>query len=219
MAEMITTYELRDKRIPLPMDRAEFYDEQIKTFQASGQPTRACEVVSLLLFTVDGEMVLQKRAHHKNHNPGLIDKAIGGHVQYGDSPFYTLMVETVQELRVPSIVLHTPEEFRKTYKLLEGYLGQIAIVKFLDEAFLELPKIFKEGGDTITIANKVQLFIGVYGGSTKPVDKEASGVLYYDLKTLRAEIEASPAAFTADLKLLLTTYDREIQDFLTEIKG
>jgi len=32
MSEIITAYKLRDPKIPIPMERKEFYDEQIEVF-------------------------------------------------------------------------------------------------------------------------------------------------------------------------------------------
>jgi isopentenyldiphosphate isomerase len=218
MAELITTYELRDQRIPIPLDREEFYREQIGVYKKTGRPSRVCAVVNLILFSPDGEIILQKRSSEKKHNPGLLDKAIGGHVSYGDSPFYTLIVETIQELRVPSIVLQTPEEFKKTYKLLKSYLEHIAIVKLLDQGIFELKKVFKDPQEEIVIADQVYLFIGVYGGSTKPVDKEASGVLYYNLETLKKEIKESPQNFTSDILFYFDKYSEQINYFLQELK-
>ena len=44
----------------------------------------------------------------------------------------------------------------------------------------------------ITIANNVFLFFGIYGGTMKPADREASGVLYYELDVLREEMKKMP---------------------------
>lgn len=216
MSENITTYELRDPDIAIPMDRDAFYAEQIETFKATGKPTRACEVINIILFNKDGEIIVQKRSNNKFHNPGLIDKSIGGHIRYGESPFYTVMVETVQELRVPSIVLRTAEDFSKTLDLLNTYLDNIAIVKQIDHRIENFEKVID--GELITVANNVHFFLGVYSGATKPVDKEASGVLYYTLDSLHKEIKERPDMFTSELRWYLHEYDTQIQSFLSAIR-
>jgi len=216
MSEKITTYMLRESDVPIPMDRDEFYRTQIKTLKESGESTRAVEIVGLLLFNVDGEIILQKRSTEKNHNPRMIDKAIGGHVKWGESPSYTMMVETVQELRVPSIVLRTSDDFRKTYKTLHDYLDNIAIIEELDRGIFELVR--KIDGVEYKLASMVHLFIGVYTGSTKPVDKEASGVLYYSLDALEEEMKDEPQLFTHDLHMYLDKYKKEIGIFLSHLK-
>lgn len=212
MTEKITTYKLSDPSVIIPMERDLFYAEQIAEYKKNGKPSRACEIIGVLIFTVKKELILQKRSHLKNHNPYLIDKTIGGHVQFGDSFTYTTMVETVQELRVPSIVLRTNEDFLKTYLLLKNYLESIAILKQIDQKILFLERIIKN--EKIIIANKLNLFLGVYDGPTKPVDREASGVLYYDLNLLKEEMKVTPSIFTQDLRLYIDSYGQEIDDFI-----
>lgn len=212
MSENVTTFEVRDPDIVIPMDRDKFYNDQIKTIKKTGKATMGVETMAVFLFNKEHEIILQKRSHLKRHNPFLIDKAIGGHIKYGESPFYTTMVETVQELRVPSIILRTGEDFNKTLNLLSSYLDNIAIVEELDKGVFELERIID--GETYVIPHRVYLYIGVYGGATKPVDKEASGVLYYSLDILKKEMEAQPKNFTSDLHLYLEKYKKEIQDFL-----
>lgn len=216
MSEKLTTYMLREPDIPLPMDRDEFYRTQVKAVQKNGEATQAAEIVALLLFNVDGEIILQKRSSSKNHNPRMIDKAIGGHVKWGESPSYTMMVETVQELRVPSIVLRTSEDFKKTYKTLHNYLDNIAIIEELDRGIFQLDR--KIDGVEYKLSNMVHLFIGVYTGSTKPVDKEASGILYYSLDALKEEMLEQPQLFTQDLHFYLENFKVEIQQFLSQLK-
>lgn len=212
MSEAVTTYEMRDPDIAIPMDRDEYYDQVIKEIEKSGKATKAVEIISVFLFNRDREIILQKRSPLKKHNPFLIDKAVGGHIRYGDSPMFTVMVETVQELKVPSIVLRTEEDFKKTFLLLHSYLDNVAIIKEFDKNFFELERIID--GKKYIIPHKVHLYIGVYGGSTKPVDREASGVLYYSLDILKKEIEFNPANFAEDLPFYLDKYSKEIQEFL-----
>lgn len=216
MVEKITIYDLKKPETAIPMNRNDFYSEQTNIFLKTGKPTKACEIADVIFFTERKEIILQKRSLTKNHNPGLIDKSIGGHVSFGDLPFYTVMVETVQELRVPSIVLRTDEDFTKTFKLLEDYLDNIAIIKQIDKKIFFLNKIIK--GKKITIANNVDFFLGIYSGATKPVDGEASGVLYYKLDSLRKKMRVNPNIFTHDLIFFIDHYKKEIDNFLNSFK-
>jgi isopentenyldiphosphate isomerase len=36
----------------------------------------AVSIVDIILFNESGELIIQKRAKHKNHNPGLLDKTV-----------------------------------------------------------------------------------------------------------------------------------------------
>lgn len=93
-----------------PYSRKKFYDEQ---YVAGESPKMAIHVISVLLFEPDGGIILQKRSDDKRHNSSLIDKTLGGHIKFGDSDDYTTMVEAIQELLTPSVVLENQEDFQK----------------------------------------------------------------------------------------------------------
>ncbi|MFH1404841.1 MAG: hypothetical protein ABIH21_01960 [Patescibacteria group bacterium] len=211
------TYLLDDRESCIKMDRREFYKEQIDIFKKHGKPTRAIEIIHILMFNKFGELYIQKRADKSGHNAGLLDKSIGGHVQHGDPIDYTVMVETVQELQVPSIVLRSDIDFKKAFLLLHDYLNTVALLKHDDSLFRNYERDIN--GEKITIANKVHVFFGVYGGAVKTVDREARGVLLYTLEELGKEFEKFPDAFTQDLKLLIKEHGQHIQEFLKTIKS
>jgi len=212
MSEVVKTYLLDDPDVMIPMDRNEFYKEQVEIFKKTGKPTRSVEIVNIFLFDETGELFVQKRSHKKAHNPGLLDKSIGGHVQEGDETNYTVMVETIQELQVPSVVLRTDDDFIKTYNLLKEYLNTVAIIKHVDTEIYQLER--QMGGEMVKIANKLNLYFGVYGGRVKTVDREVKGVLQYSLKELDEEIEEVPQTFTYDLKFLVKKYRKELENFI-----
>ncbi len=211
MSEIINTYLLDDPETIIPMERSEFYSEQIKIFKETGKPTRANDIVDIFIFNREKELLVQKRSYDKGHNPGLLDKSIGGHIRYGDTPDYTVMVETVQELQTPSIVLKNTEDFKKTIKLLDDYLTTIAIVKHSRTKIYIMEKIIK--GEVIKIANKVHVYFGIYDGSIRPVDREAKGILFYTMEELEDEMEKFPNTFTYDMHVLIKELKSEIKDF------
>lgn len=215
MKEKVTTYKLDEPDISIPLDRERFYEEQTAAFKSGGKPTRAVEVIQVFIFNKNGELLIQKRNNQKQHNPGLLDKSIGGHVQFGDSVDYTVMVETVQELQMPSIVLRSDKDFTKTLAIMKSYLNTIAIVKHIDSKIHFLKKQINK--EPITIANKAELFFGTYDGSLKTVDKEAKGILSYTIDELEKEIAEYPDRFTYDLKFFIEYYKPQMQDFLSVI--
>jgi isopentenyldiphosphate isomerase len=212
MDEIVNTYLLSDPETLVPMSRKEFYAEQIQVFKDAGKPSRAVEVINILIFNQHKEVLLQKRSYDKAHNPGLIDKSIGGHIRHGDSPDYTVMVETLQELQTPSIVLKDKEDFHKTLGLLKSYSETIAIIQRITTRIFSLAKLVED--ETITIANKSHIYFGFYNGRIRPVDREAKGVLYYSLDELRAEMAKLPNAFTQDLHVFMKEFSNEISEFL-----
>ncbi|MCX6784421.1 MAG: NUDIX domain-containing protein [Candidatus Komeilibacteria bacterium] len=215
MSEILNTYKLDDPETVEPMDRDEFYAEQIAVFKKTGKPTRAAEIVSILIFNEHQELLIQKRSYNKTHNAGLLDKSIGGHVQYGDAPDYTVMVESVQELQTPSIVLKNEVDFNKTFTLLADYLTTIAVIKHNKSKIHILERMVK--GEKIKMANKVHLYFGIYHGSIRPVDREAKGILYYTLEELEKEMKEFPETFSQDLHFFIKEFHADIVDFIKKI--
>jgi len=214
MAEMIKTYLLNNPDVLVPMDREAFYAEQIKRHENGEKPNRAVEIVNIFLFNEIGELFVQKRSMEKRHNPGLLDKSIGGHVSYGDQADYTVTVETVQELQVPSIVLRSDGDFLKTYQLLRDYLNTLAIVKHVSTADHTLIK--RLDGKDIPILNRVHLYAGLYGGRVKTIDREAKGVLQYTLDDLEREMTSMPQMFTDDLSYYMEHFGDVFRAFVKQ---
>ncbi len=213
--EVINTFLLSDPDTVIPMNRKEFYEEQIKVFKKTGKPSRACEIVVLFIFNRVGEVIIQKRSFDKNHNPGLLDKSIGGHIRYGDTEDFSVMVETVQELQIPSFVLKNEVDFKKTLSLLCSYLSTISIVKHSKSKIFNLERIINN--ETIIIANKVHIYFGIYDGRIRPVDREAKGILYYSLDELEQEVKKFPDTFTNDVMVFLKEFKPEMKKFLKTI--
>jgi len=206
MSEIISTYHLNFNPNAHPMDRDHFYKEQAEVFRTTGEPSLAVGIFDVILFTEQKEIILQKRSNRKNHNPYLIDKTVGGHIQYGDSPFYTAMIECVQEMRVPAIVLRQEENFKHTFEILHKSVENAAILELVDNNIYNIDNIIN--GERITFAKNIWMFVGIYGGPIKPVDREASGILYYELDTLRDEMNHMPELFTPDLHFMLPKYQK-----------
>ena len=193
--------------------RKKFYDERF----SEKSNDFSIHTVSVLLFGLDGEIILQKRSDNKRHNPGLIDKTLGGHIIYGDNDDYTIMVETVQELLTPSAVLNSEADFNKTLGILKSYLDTIAVVYKKTVRPWKLNKVVD--GEIYRIDNIVHLAFGVYGGRMRPADKEASGILYYNsLEQLEKEMTTHPNIFTDDLIQLVKEYRDDILKLQVKIR-
>jgi isopentenyldiphosphate isomerase len=218
--ENITAYKLNNPKEGYPKSRSHFYNEQIELHQKGMKPFEAVGIVQILLFDLNGEIFVQKRSKEKRHNPSLLDKSIGGHISFGDSPEYTAMVETVQELQVPSIITKNPNDFVKTLLLLKNYLNNLAILTPVKDCFgkvVILDKYF--GSDTVQVANNTFLFFGVYTGAVKTVDKEAKGIIQYSLEDLKDEMQKMPQAFTPDLVYFINYYSQQISEFIALLKN
>lgn len=186
--------------------RKQFYDEQF-----AGDDRLAVHVIDILLFDTNGDMILQKRSHTKTHNPGLMDKSIGGHIVYGDTPQFTVMVESVQELMTPSIVLKDDADFVKTLALLKNYTETVSLIKPVEVREWRLNKL--HGGQLKPVNNVVYMYFGVYDGRMRPADREAAGMLYYSFENLQKELSEHPEQFTDDLVQMLREYETKIIEF------
>ncbi|OGH71991.1 MAG: hypothetical protein A2921_00375 [Candidatus Magasanikbacteria bacterium RIFCSPLOWO2_01_FULL_43_20b] len=213
MPETISTYHLDDPFHAHPMDREHFYKEQVEAFKKDGKPTRAVGIFDVLLITEKKEFILQKRSHAKSHNPYLIDKTVGGHIQYGDTVFYTAMIECVQELKIPAVVLRDEEDFKRTMTVLEHSLESVAILELVDHSIYEIDNFIDK--EKITIAKNISMFLGVYSGAIKPVDREVSGILYYEWDVLKDEMKNMPQLFTPDLHFMMSKYEGNIKRVLS----
>lgn len=141
MSEIINTYPFDHQEQLIPMDRDDFYAEQIALAEIGKPVNKYVEVVNVFLFTEHGELIVQKRSREKKHNPNLLDKSMGGHIRCGDSPSLTAMFETVQELETPSIVLNSRIDFLKAHKTLRTYLATTAILEFITTVDTIIPKM------------------------------------------------------------------------------
>lgn len=216
MSEYVNTYHVKDKISVIPMERNKFYEEQLEIFEKTWDTDWIIDIVNILLFNESWELVLQKRSKTKTHNANLIDKTVWWHINVWNSADYTAMVETVQELQVPSVVISDDETFMKTYALLKNYLQTMWLIKFLWRKYLSYDRIFEWVEKKVPIKNNVYSYIWIYGGRSKNVDKEAKWILYYTLEDLDEEMESYPDMFTNDLKIILNTYHNEIAEFVSE---
>ncbi len=216
MAEIINSYNLENLEVAIPMDRDEFYKEQIECFKEKCVPTKAVEVVNIFLFNESWEFILQKRASKKAHNANLIDKSIWWHITHWDEPDFTVMVESVQELKVPSIVLRSHADFVKTYSLLSNYLTSTALIEYVNTKMTYNTKIIN--WEKIQIANKTHFYVWVYGWSVKNVDREAKWILFYSWEDLEDEMKEFPNMFTEDIHFFIREYKNYFKEFLKVIK-
>lgn len=217
MPEFVNTYPLQEHdRMLLPMERSKYYDQIAQFHKDWKDPQRSVEVVQVLLFNEVWELIIQKRASTKRHNANLLDKSIGGHIRVGDTPDHTVMVETVQEMEVPSFVIHNRNEFLDKFVVLKEYLHTIALIRYVDCNVHVFTQKFWEVD--MKVPKKYHLYFGVYGWSTRTIDREAKWILRYSLDEINFELEKYPDMFTSDFQFFMQKYRKEIDEFIKDIK-
>lgn len=213
MSEIINIYTKWMPHKSLPYERDVFYSEEFERSKKWGDISRYIEVIFVFLFNEHGELIIQKRSKTKSHNPNLLDKSIGGHVQHWDNPNLTAMIETIQELQTPSIVLENRDDFLRTFDVLREYTTTTAVMQYIETRDFESIKVMQ--GERISIGNRAHIYFGTYAWRVKNVDKEAKWILYYSLDELKDEIESRGDIFTEDLRYILTHYEAEMRTFIT----
>ncbi len=214
--EFVNTYAINEnERMLHPMERTEYYDGILKAHEEWKEPNRSVEVIQVILFNLEGEMIVQKRASEKKHNANLLDKSIGWHIRVWDTPDHSVMLETVQELEVPSFVVHWRNEFLDKLYVLKNYLHTVWLIRYVDcntHMFTQLFDVW-----AVKVPKKFHLYFGVYGWSTRTIDKEAKGILRYSMEEIRAEISKYPDLYTNDFAYFLETYWDEMDLFINDI--
>jgi isopentenyldiphosphate isomerase len=213
MSELINIYTKGWSTKANSLDRATFYHEEIERAKQWLKPERYIEVVHIYLFNEHGELIIQKRSKEKAHNPKLLDKSIGGHIQSGDSPNLTAMIETIQELKTPSIVFENQAEFMRTYSVLKHYISTSALLEYIGTEDIISSKLL--WWKIVPIGNRVHTYFGIYAGMVKNIDRESRWILYYSLEDLIEEMEENPGIFTNDLHDALTVYRNRMKEFLS----
>ncbi len=216
-SEFVNTYPLDESsRMLFPMERKKYYDDLIQMHKSWEDPKKSVEVIQVFLFNLDWEIIVQKRASTKRHNANLLDKSIWGHIRVWDTPDHTVMIETVQELEVPSFVVHWRNEFLNKLSVLKDYLHTMALVKYVDCNVNMFTQIFE--WEAVKVPKKYHLYLWVYGGSTRTIDKEAKWVLRYSVDELDFEMEKYPEMFTDDFLYFMKNYRSNIESFIEDIK-
>lgn len=198
--DLINLYE-ENSSCPLPpMNRKLFYEGV-----AQGKfKDNFVEVVNIFLFKLNGQLAIQKRAITKNHNPGLLDKSIGGHVDFGNTPKLTVMAETIQELGTAAYVSNDKYEFASMVEMLRDHLNTVSLALHIDTIDVRLKKIINN--ESVYVGNRSHLYFGLYNGPIDFKDNETSGINYYSLDNLRTETKKNPYLFTDDVHHYLDRY-------------
>ncbi|MDI6865523.1 MAG: NUDIX domain-containing protein [Thermodesulfovibrio yellowstonii] len=86
-----------------------------------GNPSMLHKVVHVLVFNSKGELLLQKRASHKDVAPGKWDTSVGGHIMPGEDILTAAKREMLEELGIVSENLH----FLYTYIHSNNYESEL----------------------------------------------------------------------------------------------
>lgn len=128
----------------------------------------------------------------------------------------TILLELLQELRIPSNVIDSWENIYSYYMEMKKYMETMAIVKQIATTKVETTKIID--WREVKVWNQIHFALWIFDWPQKNIDWEASWIMYYSYEQLLSEIESNPDDFTFDLKYLLEEYKEEIIELINFLK-
>lgn len=216
--ELIKAYNLNNFSTEI-MERDDFYREQIEVFKKTWKPSKAVEIIQLFLFKPNWDIILQKRADNKSHNPWLIDKSVWGHVDIGIAthPNTIISLETAQELWANITMVDDIFQFVQAYKSFRNVGDAIWIGHLLDTKIHKLQK--KIDWESITIASKAHIALWVYwwGMTNKDGEVQAFEFMNFDQLISNIKKDKKNNKYTRELGYYLKTYENDIKNLLSVI--
>jgi 8-oxo-dGTP pyrophosphatase MutT (NUDIX family) len=207
MSEMLEVYDLKGNLLRLE-ERSRYYKKIKEEYSKKGKIKTQVRGIRLLLMNSQGRIYLQKRSKHKEGNPGLYDKTIGGHSSAGESQNLTVIRECAEELGFPAAVLSS-EEFDKATKVTD--LNIIGIFKSVDHINNFKSIRTSKNKKMFTQPWSSSFYIGYYDGAIRFADGESIGIEVFSLKELKQELKENPDKFTEDIKFMIKKYEKYLK--------
>lgn len=163
--------------------------------------------VKLIVLTINGRIILQRRSKWKGDNLGKWDKTIGGHVTENDSFDLTMLKECAEELGIPATIVKS-EEFEHTIKVTNLYvLGILTKLTYLDN--FQSKREQKDGIFWIE-PSMTQFYIGYYDGAIRFINQESCEIQIFAINELENELKDNPSAFTDDVKYIMEKFKSKL---------
>jgi isopentenyldiphosphate isomerase len=204
--EIITLYTKEAPDAPFACGRTEYYDNDFTT-HTDHYPA----IIDVLLFNTHGDLLLQKRGRNKRNNPGKLHTTVGGHINWGERPEFSLVHECMEELGAP-VLLFPKEDYAQALAKLGPYTHKAALL-------YEVADVFRNhSADPIEnrrhIKDRIWLYFGRYDGPVEIQDRESAGYEWMSLEEFEREFKTDPSQFTSGLKLFIETFQTEIREFI-----
>ncbi|MEE4115580.1 MAG: NUDIX domain-containing protein [Marinilabiliaceae bacterium] len=116
---------MNEEWLPLCDEEGNISGKELRSVCHNGKSMLLHPVVHLHVFNGDGALFLQKRAMHKDVQPGRWDTAVGGHVDPGESIEEALLRESSEELGLEGF----------GYELLRKYTWESDVERELVHSF------------------------------------------------------------------------------------
>jgi isopentenyl-diphosphate delta-isomerase len=162
------------------------YDTKDICHEGMGKLHRA---FSILIFTSDGRLLLQRRSSHKLLWPKHWSNSVCSHPRKDEE-----IEEAAQRRLAEEIGINTPIHFLYTFQYHASYLN-----------------IGSE-------AEMCSVFFGIYDGAISPDSNEIEDICYANIEQVMMKIERSPESFTPWFKMewehILRNHMNQIKSFI-----
>ena len=206
--EVLTLYKKEGPEAPIPLPRKEYYEGDFTKYKDL-YPA----IVDIFLFTRHGDLLLQKRGRNKRFNPGRIHTSVGGHINWGEKPEFSLTHECMEELGAP-ILLYTKESFSDAVKKLGSYTHKAALAYEVKNYFRDYAAANIVQTNRKPIKDRMWLYFGLYDGPAEIPDRASAGYEWINLDALKKEMKAKPEDFTAGIKIYIEEFEEEMREFI-----
>jgi len=200
--EMITLYTREEPNKALSCKRSDYYDNDFMKYE-NHYPA----LIDVFLFNKFGDVLLQRRGRNQRNNPYKLHTTIGGHINWGENPEFSLVHECMQELGAP-ILLFAQDEYEEAVAKLRGYTHKTALL-------YEVKNYYRNFSDSEIenrrdIKDRIWLYFGLYDGPIETPDRDSAGYEWIELGVLEKEMKNSPDQFTPSLM----AYTEELGDVM-----
>jgi len=208
--EKIKIFDLKNRFVCFE-NKFKFYKSLRKEYEKKGKVSKKVHTVRLFLLNKDGRIYLSRRSRLKKENSLLFDKTVGAHVRKNESPSYTVLRESEEELGFPAVVLDD-EEFKSSVR--ETGLTDFGALKNI-ETIKDFHSVYKYRNGTKSVFPQITtIFMGVYDGPIKFEDSETDIIELFELDELIKELKEKPEKYTEDLNILIPRYKKELKEII-----
>ena len=190
-----------------PRSRDLVLEEMATYSRRTGDCDIAVPVVYLVLYNGKRQLYVVRRSDKKDENPGLYDKTVGGHCNYGENFDQTLRRETREETGI-EVTVTSDEDFVDVRQ--SANLREKAVVRRI--AFDPwCPSLRKMRTGTPWVKRvRVAIYAGQYEGDVSFKDREAVELNLWTPEQLAKEIRQNRNRFTKDIVEILGRYATQI---------
>ncbi len=169
-----------------------------------------CALVDVFLFNKNGEMLMQKRGRNKRNGAGKLHTSVGGHINPGEEPSFTVVHESIEELGVPAMVF-SKAHFDQAYGKLKSYTDKMSILCEVGDYFLDYPSYETGKGN---IQDRIWFYFGRSDGPIENPDGSCAGYEWMDMESYAQEVLKNPEQFTFPFRTYMEKFSQDISEFV-----